>query len=103
MTEKVWVRVDCIQTFRTTYMVQTPKDHPEYACDTVTMNRAREYSQDFLGENIIFFRPVKEKIALEDYRRENEISDDLSYIWTDEVIKANGFTVDDGFDPEEVK
>ena len=44
--ETEWVLVECVSTFRMRYMVEVPKDKSEYALDTVTMNEAKEFSQD---------------------------------------------------------
>jgi bifunctional DNA-binding transcriptional regulator/antitoxin component of YhaV-PrlF toxin-antitoxin module len=59
-----WVMVDCVSTFRTRYMVETPADHPEYALDTVTMEEAKEFSQEHLGEQIVSHRVVTKEEAL---------------------------------------
>lgn len=61
---KVWVLVDCIQSYRMRYMVQAPADHPEYALDTVTMNEAQEFSQEAMPEQIFSHRVVTEEEAL---------------------------------------
>jgi hypothetical protein len=60
-----WVLVECVSQFRMRYMVEVPADHPEYALDTVTMNEAKEFSQEHLGETIVSHRVIKEKDALE--------------------------------------
>jgi hypothetical protein len=63
--EKAWVLVESTHTFRMRYMVEVPVDHPEYALDTVTMNDAKEFSQEFIGQQIMSHRIVTEKEALE--------------------------------------
>lgn len=63
--DKVWVMVECVSTFRMRYMVEAPADHPEYALDDVTMETAKEFSQEFIGEQIMSHRVVTEKQALE--------------------------------------
>ena len=59
--EKVWVLVECVSMFRMRYLVEAPADHPEYALDDVTMNDAKEFSQEHIDENIISHRVVTEE------------------------------------------
>ena len=63
--KKAWVLVECVSQFRMRYMVEVPADHPEYALDTVTMNEAKEFSQEHIGETIVSHRVIKEKEAIE--------------------------------------
>jgi hypothetical protein len=62
--EKTWVMVETIHTFRMRYMVEAPAEHPEYALDTVTMDEAKEFSQEFIGDQIVSHRVVTEEEAL---------------------------------------
>lgn len=64
MSDKVWVMVDCISTFRMRYMVEAPASNPEYALDDVTMQTAKEFSQEWLGEQIASHRVVTTTEAL---------------------------------------
>lgn len=80
MTDKVWVMVECISMFRERYMVEAPKDHPEYALDDVTMERPKEFSQKWLGETITDHRVVSEAEALEIC----DIDNDYTKEWTNE-------------------
>lgn len=64
MTDKVWVMVDTVSQFRMRYMVEVPADHPEYALDTVVMQEAKEFSQEWIGENIVSHHVVTEEQAL---------------------------------------
>jgi hypothetical protein len=64
MSDKVWVMVDAISTFRMRYVIEAPADHPEYALDDVTMETAKEFSQEWLGEQIVSHRVVSEEEAL---------------------------------------
>ena len=94
MTEKkdnVWVLVECVSMFRMRYMVEVPAEHPEYALDTVTMNEAKEFSQEHLTETIVSHRVVtkEEAIALCDV--DNNYCDS----W-DEEQKLNAFFTKDG-------
>lgn len=56
--ETEWVLVETIQTFRHRYVVEVPKGKSDWALDTVTMNEAKEFSQEFLGETIVSHRGV---------------------------------------------
>jgi len=90
--ETVWVMVECIQTFRHRYMVEAPKSHPEYALDDVTMQTAKEFSQEWLGETIVSHRVMEsteEALALCD------IDNDYTCSWTDEQ-KMNAFFTREG-------
>ena len=78
--EKVWVMVECVSMFRQRYMVEAPADHPEYALDTVTMNEAKEFSQEHLGETIVSHRVVTKQEALD----QCEIDNDYCKVWNDE-------------------
>ena len=63
--DKVWVLVECIQQYRMRYMVEAPKDHPEYALDDVTMQGVAEFSQLDIGETIVSHRVVSTEEALQ--------------------------------------
>jgi hypothetical protein len=60
-----WVLVECTATYRMRYMVEVPKDKAEWALDTVTMSEAKEFSQEYLGEQIISHRVISQEEALE--------------------------------------
>jgi hypothetical protein len=64
MPDKVWVMVDTISTFRMRYVIEAPASNPEYALDDVTMETAKEFSQEWLGEQIASHRVVSEEEAL---------------------------------------
>lgn len=74
------VLVECISTFRQRYLVEVPKGKPEYALDTVTMEEAKEFSQQHLGETIVSHRVVNQEEALKMCNEEN----DYCSSWTDE-------------------
>lgn len=100
-SDKVWVMVDTISVHRMRYVVQAPADHPEYALDTVTMDQAREFSQEYLGETIVSHRVVTEKEALD------QVTIDQPYLttWDDDTKREQLFTyVEDGVvtNPEEM-
>lgn len=58
------VLVEAVSMFRIRYMVEVPEDHPEYALDTITMNEAKVFSQENLGETIVSHRQMTEAEAL---------------------------------------
>jgi hypothetical protein len=92
MSDKVWVLVECISTFRERYMVEAPADHPEYALDDVTMQRPKEFSQKWIGETIVSHRVMgstAEALVLCD------LDNDYCSDWTDEQ-KINTFFTKDG-------
>lgn len=86
--ETEWVMVECISTFRERYMVEVPKGKTEYALDTVTMNEAKEFSQEHLGETIVSHRVVSKEEAL------NICDQDNAYTksWDNETKIKNFFT-----------
>jgi hypothetical protein len=89
-SDKVWVMVECVSMFRERYIVEAPADHPEYALDTVTMNEAKEFSQEHIGETIVSHRVVSYEDALK------QCDVDNSYVqgWTEEQKVKCFFTKD---------
>ncbi len=83
-----WVMVETVSMFRSRYMVEVPKGKAEYALDTVTMNEAKEFSQEHLGETIVSHRVVSKEEAL------NICDQDNSYIksWETHHKIKNFFT-----------
>lgn len=63
--EKEWVLVECVSQFRQRYMCEVPKGKADWALDTVTMNEAKEFSQEHLGETIVSHRVIPFNEALE--------------------------------------
>ena len=53
-----FVLVETVQTFRHRYVVEVPRGQSEWALDTVTMEEAREFSQQHLGETIVSHRVI---------------------------------------------
>lgn len=93
--ETQWVLVECISTFRNRYMVEVPigidnygKDKSSWALDTVTLEEAKEFSQEYLGEQIVSHRVVTydEALALSD--KDN----DYSVSWDADTKVKNFFT-----------
>ena len=90
MSDKVWVMVEAVSMFRERYMIEAPKDHPEYALDDVTMERPKEFSQKWLGETITSHRVVSEQEALDICNVDN----DYCFDWNDEQKIKVFFTKD---------
>lgn len=60
-SKNVLVLVEAQQGYLMRYVVQTPKDHPEWALDTVTCEEAVEFSQKSIGETILSHRVISEE------------------------------------------
>jgi len=87
-SDKVWVMVECVQQYRTRYMVQAPATNPEYALDDVTMHDAKEFSQLDIGEVIVSHRVMNTEEALKMCDEDN----DYTSSWTDEQKIKSFFT-----------
>jgi hypothetical protein len=106
--ETQWVLVECVSTFRQRYMVEVPvgvdkygKDKTEWALDTVTMEEAKEFSQEHLGEQIVSHRVVSKEEALSLCDIDNDYGKD----WDEAIKIKNFFTTwkeqeDDDYDDE---
>lgn len=97
-SDKVWVLVETISTFRQRYMVQAPADRPEYALDTVTCEAAKEFSQEWLGEQIVSHRVVSVDEALEICDEDN----DYARSWGEDYKMTTFFTFEDEEDEESI-
>jgi bifunctional DNA-binding transcriptional regulator/antitoxin component of YhaV-PrlF toxin-antitoxin module len=86
--ETEWVLVECVSTFRERYMVEVPKGKELWALDTVSMNEAKEFSQEHLGEQIVSHRVVTKAEALTMCDKENNYCTS----WEDDVKIKNFFT-----------
>ena len=86
--KKEWVLVECVSTFRMRYMVEVPEGKDEWALDTVTMNDAKEFSQENLGEQIFSHRVVSKKEALNICDKDNDYTRD----WTSKMKMDAFFT-----------
>jgi hypothetical protein len=94
--ETQWVLVETVSMFRERYMVEVPvgvdmygKDKAEWALDTVTMEEAKEFSQQHLGQTIVSHRVVTKEEALSLCDKEN----DYAKKWNDELKVKTFFTV----------
>ena len=86
--ETEWVLVECVSTFRQRYMVEVPKGKTLWALDTVTMEEAKEFSQEHIGEQIISHRTVSKKEALKLCDKDNNYGSE----WDKETKMKNFFT-----------
>ena len=93
--ETQWVLVECVSTFRERYMVEVPvgidkygKNKVDWALDTVTMNEAKEFSQEHIGEQIVSHRVVTKEEALALCDKDN----DYCSSWDEELKMKNFFT-----------
>jgi len=90
-----WVLVECVSTHRQRYMVEVPvgtddqgNDKTLWALDTVTMEEAKEFSQEHIGEQIVSHRVVTKKEALELCDQDN----DYTKSWDKETKMKTFFT-----------
>jgi len=90
-----WVLVECVSTFRERYMVEVPvgvddygKDKSLWALDTVTMQEAKEFSQEHIGEQIISHRVLTKEEALKLCDKDNAYYNS----WNEETKIENFFT-----------
>jgi hypothetical protein len=93
--ETQWVLVETVSTFRERYMVEVPvgidrygKDKADWALDTVTLEEAKEFSQEHLGETIVSHRVVTKEEALALCDKDN----DYAKKWNDELKIKTFFT-----------
>ena len=78
---KVWVMVETISTMRHRYMIETPEDHTEWAMDSVVMEEANEFSQKFIGEQIIGYQVISQKDLLSLCDKDNNYASG----WSDKI------------------
>jgi hypothetical protein len=83
-----WVLVECTATYRMRYMVEVPEGKAEWALDTVTMKEAKEFSQEYLGEQIFSHRVVTKEEALDLCDQDNTYGSS----WPEELKIKNFFT-----------
>ena len=93
--ETQWVLVETVSTFRERYMVEVPvgvdrygKDKADWALDTVTLEEAKEFSQEHLGETIVSHRVVTKEEAFAMCDKDN----DYCKKWNDEMKMKSFFT-----------
>ena len=91
--ETQWVLVETVSTFRERYMVEVPvgvdrygKDKADWALDTVTLEEAKEFSQEHLGETIVSHRVVTKEEAFALCDKDNQYCKE----WPEEM-KMNSF------------
>jgi len=88
----VWVLVETVEMYRMRYVIECPADHPEYALDTVTSDKSKEFSQNHIGETISSHRVISEEEAL----AMCDVDNIYQSSWTkEEKIKGNFTTIED--------
>lgn len=96
--KKEYVLIEAVGTFRMRYMVEVPEGKSAWASDAVVLSEAKEFSQHYLGEQIISQRVLTEKEVLELCDEDNAYAKS----WTDEK-KMSAFvtqwTDEDGSEP----
>lgn len=75
-----YVIVECVQQYRTRYVVEVPKGQTVWATDTVVCREAKEFSQLDLGETIISARQIEPDEVLQLCDEDNE----YARKWNDE-------------------
>ena len=96
MSEKTQlVLVECVSMFRMRYLVEVPVgtdnygyDKKEWALDTVSMEEAKEFSQQHIGETIVSSRVISKEEALALCDQDN----DYARSWTEEQKIGQFFT-----------
>ena len=85
-----WVLVEALSQFKVTYMVEVPAGKTEYALDTVTMEQAKEFSQEHLRPTdiILNHRTVSKEEELKLCDERNEYGSE----WDEETKIKNFFT-----------
>jgi len=89
------VLVECVSMFRMRYLVEVPVgtdnygyDKKEWALDTVSMEEAKEFSQQHIGENIVSSRVISKEEALALCDQDN----DYASSWPEEKKIEQFFT-----------
>ena len=84
-----FILVEAISQHRMRYLVEVPEGKTSWAEDTVTLEKAKEFSQKFLGEVIVSTHSISKKDAIKLFKEDN----DYLKSWTDEQIMKSAFTV----------
>ena len=89
------VLVECVSMFRMRYLVEVPvgidsygNDKKDWALDTVTMEEAKEFSQQHIGETIVSSRVISKEEALTLCDQDN----DYAKSWPEEKKIEQFFT-----------
>ena len=92
--EKEFVLVETINQTRFRYVIEVPKGKQDWALDVVVMEKSKEFSQEFLGENIVSSRIIddNEIISLCD------IDNKYATRWDKETKLKNFVTFQEDYD-----
>lgn len=88
--KKELVLVETVLNYRIRYVVEVPAGKTEWALDTVVCEKAKEFSQECLGETIFSHRVVTEAEALALCDRDNHYVNQ----WDSELKIKTFFTLE---------
>jgi hypothetical protein len=95
LEETQLVLVECVSMFRMRYLVEVPvgidsygNDKKDWALDTVSMEEAKEFSQQHIGETIVSSRVISKEEALTLCDQDN----DYAKSWPEEKKIEQFFT-----------
>lgn len=82
------VLVETVHSFRMRYVVEVPQGQLDWALDTVVCEDAKEFSQEFIGEQIVSSRVLTKEQVIELAREDNK------YLasWPDEKLYSHFVT-----------
>ena len=83
-----WVMVESVTSHRSRYMVEVPEGKALWALDTVSMDEAKTFSRQHLGEHIVSHRVMTKEGAMDLCRIDNAHKNK----WTDEEREKVYFT-----------
>lgn len=73
MGDKDYVLVETVDSFRMRYVVALPRGaNKDWALDTVVMDEAKEFSQQYIGEQIISHRGISKEELLSLIEEDND-------------------------------
>lgn len=87
---KELVLVETVSTFRLRYVVEVPVGEKDWALDTVVVQEAKEFSQNYLDEIIVSHRVVSKEEALSMCDEDNTYASS----WTEEQKVKTFFTME---------
>lgn len=77
-TDTEYVLVETVSMFRQRYMVEVPRGKAEWALDTVAVEEAKEFSQEYLTETIVSHRVVSFDEAIKICDEDNDYASSWS-------------------------
>lgn len=98
MARNKFVLVETVQMFRHRYVVEVPEGKELWALDTVTMEQAKEFSQQHLGETIVSHKSITLKEAMSLCEEDN----DYCKTWDDQARKEAFITFEKDIRHEQI-